>query len=543
MRTILLSICFGLLSLNAYSQSKLAGAGKATKVGGSAASKTATTKTPAKTTTPVKKAPSQTPTVKQDPNAKFASSGYMEISGVSFANIDKDGHIIDDYGTNLYASEVKYLKPKVFYRGLASEEKEITVDVKIIKEDGTLETGTGSPDGYTYSYEYKVEPGSGKFIELSGWGRNNGGAYTSGQYKFEVWYNGSILYQKGIRLYSGSTPLATSKILKITSVSFANHAKGGTTINDYGSTLYEGEIQYVAPKLYYNGLYSNNQNITLYYKIFYPTGSMMSGSDSPLCYTSKQDVVIKPGSNYLELNGYGSQSTTIYKEGKHKVEYWLDGEKIYETTFNVIKKDPNAKLATSSLGNHASVDLGLPSKTKWATCNVGANTPEEFGSYYAWGETVVKNKYTHGNSKYYQKSKSSLIQDGVIDVNGNLKPSHDPASILWGNAWRMPTLEEMEELDKLCKWEWTTIKSTPGFLVTGPNGNSIFLPATGWYNSVAGGDLDCANERSEYWTSTIVESGTESARCLFFMKPDTHWAGTGNSVQRSRGLCIRPVTK
>ena len=155
MRTLLLSICFGLLSLNAYSQSKLAGAGKATKVGGSAASKTATTKKTAKTSTPVKKTPSKIPAVKQDPDAKYASSGYMEISGVSFANVDIDGHIIDDYGSNLYASEVKYLKPKVFYRGLASVEKEISVDVKIIKEDGTLETGTGSPDGYTYSNQYK----------------------------------------------------------------------------------------------------------------------------------------------------------------------------------------------------------------------------------------------------------------------------------------------------------------------------------------------------------------------------------------------------
>lgn len=379
MRIILLSICFGLLSLNAHSQSKLVGAGKATKVGGSAASKTVTTKTPAKTSIPVKKTPSQTSTIKKDPDAKYASSGYMEISGVSFANTDKDNHIIDDYGANLYASEVKYLTPKVFYRGLASEEKEITVNVKIIKEDGTLETGTGSSDGYTYSYKYKVEPGSGKSIELSGWGRNTGGAYTSGQYKFEVWYKGNILYQKGLRLYSGTTPLATSKIVKITSVSFANQMKDGTIINDYGSSLYEGDIQYVAPKLYYNGLYSNNQNVSLYYKIFYPTGSMMSGTSSPLCFTSKQDVVIKPGSNYLELNGYGSQSTTIYKAGTHKIEYWLDGEKIYETSFIVKKKEGVATFLT------------VDSKTAVSTSFSSSGGNETFyvktdaGSWETWG--------------------------------------------------------------------------------------------------------------------------------------------------------------
>lgn len=379
MRTILLSICFGLLSLNAYSQSKLAGAGKATKVGGSAASKTATTKKTAKTSTPVKKTPSQIPAVKQDPNARYASSGYMEISGVSFANVDRDGHIIDDYGSNLYASEVKYLKPKVFYHGLASVEKEISVDVKIIKEDGTLETGTGSPDGYTYSNQYKVEPGSGKNIELSGWGRNNGGAYTSGQYKFEVWYKGNILYQKGIRLYSGNTPLATSKILKINSVSFSNQTYDGTTIDDFGSTLYEGNLQYVTPKLYYNGLYSTTQKITLYYKIFYPSGSMMSGSTSPLCYTSKQDVEIKPGSNSIVLNGYGSKSTTVYKEGVHKIQYWLDGEKIYETSFTVKKKEGTASYLT------------VDSKTAVSTSFSSSGGSETFyvktdaGSWETWG--------------------------------------------------------------------------------------------------------------------------------------------------------------
>lgn len=379
MRTILLSICFGLLSLNVYSQSKLVGAGKATKVGGSAASKTATTKTPAKTSTPVKKAPTQRPVVKQDPNAKYASSGYMEISGVSFANVDTDGHIIDDYGSNLYASEIKYLKPKVFYRGLASVEKEISVDVKIIKEDGTLETGTGSPDGYTYSYQYKVEPGSGKNIELSGWGRNNGGSYSPGQYKFEVWYNGNILYEKGIRLYSGTTPLATSKIIKINGISFSNVTNEGTVLADYGGTFYEGDVQYVKPRISYSGLYSNDQSVTLYYKIFTPSGSLICGSSSPTCYSYKQNITIKPGSNTITLDGWGSSSGATYKEGKHKVEYWLDGEKIYETSFTVKKKEGVATYLT------------VDSKTAVSTSFSSSGGSETFyvktdaGSWETWG--------------------------------------------------------------------------------------------------------------------------------------------------------------
>ncbi len=334
MRILLLSICFGLLSLNAYSQSKLVGAGKATKVGGSAASKPAATKTPAK------KNPSQrTVSIKQDPDVKYASLGYMEITGCSFANIDTEGHIIDDYGANLYASEVKYLKPKLFYRGLASEEKEISIDVKIIKEDGTLETGTGSPEGYTYSYKCKVEPGAGKQMGLLGWGRNNGGSYTPGQYKVEIWYKGNILYEKGIRLYSGNTPLVTSKIIKINNVSFSNVTNDNTVLTDFGGTFYEGEVQYVTSKIDYTGLHSNEQNVILYYKFFTPSGSLINGSSSPLCYSSKQSLVVKPGSNSIKLDGWGSSSGTIYKEGIHKVEYWLDGEKIFETSFQVKKKE------------------------------------------------------------------------------------------------------------------------------------------------------------------------------------------------------------
>lgn len=346
MRVILLFICFSLLSLNAYSQSKLAGAGKATKVGGSAASKTATKKKPARTSTPVKKTPSQTSTIKQDPNEKYESSGYMEITGISFANTDKDDHIIDDFGANLYASEVKFLAPKVFYRGLASEEKEISIDVKIIKEDGTLKTGALSPSGYTYSYKYNVEPGAGKSIKLSGWGNNLGGTYTSGQYKFEIWYNGNVLYEKGVRLYSGTTPLATSKIIRINGISFSNQNNVGTIITDFGESLYEGEVQYITPKINYTGLYSTEQNVALYYKYFQPSGSMITGDSSPLCYSTKENVVVKPGTNSLKLTGWGSSSGKIYKEGQHKFEIWLDGEKIYETTFEVKKKGTLSGRAT-----------------------------------------------------------------------------------------------------------------------------------------------------------------------------------------------------
>lgn len=380
MKIFIVSFFLGCVALSAYPQSKLAGAGKASKVGAS------TTKTPSKKTTSPKPIPSPknsnnrtTPSVKVDPDAKYEPTGYMEISGISFANIDKDNHIIDDYGNNLYASEIKYLKPKMFYKGLASEEKEITVDVKIIKEDGSIETGKNSPDGYTYSYKFNVESGPGKSIGLSGWGRNGGGAYTAGQYKLEVWYKGNILFQKGIRLYSGSAPLATSELIKINNVTFSNQDKNGNTITSFGEELYENELKYLTPKIYYEGLYSNEQTVTLYYRIFESTGNLSSGTSSPLGFTSKQSITIKPGSNSLTLNGWGSESGGSFPSGVTKVEYWLDGEKIYETRVTVKKKEGTATFLTVDSKTAVSTSFSATGGTETFYVKTDADSWETWG--------------------------------------------------------------------------------------------------------------------------------------------------------------------
>lgn len=345
------------------------GAGKTSKAG-AISKKPATTTNPPKLKQPVVKKTSSVkdPITPVEPDEKYASSGYMEISGISFANIDNNGHIIDDYGSNLYAGDVKYLKPRLFYRGLASDEKNISVDIKIIKEDGTLESGTKSPEGYTYSSSFDVISGTGNSIDLSGWGRNIAGSYIAGQYKFEVWYKGNILFQKGFRLYSGTTPLASSKILKIKSVSFGNQTKDGKMISSYGDPLYAGEVKYLAPKMYYEGLYSTNQTITLFYRIFKPDGNLSSGSSSPLGFSSKQTITIKPGSNFIELNGWGNDDGTVYSEGTAKIEYWLDGEKIYETSVTISKKNTPSisALNTSSTINDFFPLWGITlGKTTW----------------------------------------------------------------------------------------------------------------------------------------------------------------------------------
>ena len=188
-----------------------------------------------------------------------------------------------------------------------------------------------------------------------------------------------------------------------------------------------------------------------------------------------------------------------------------------------------------TIKGHEYVDLGLPSGLKWATCNVGANKPEDYGNYYAWGETATKSKYTEDNSLTYWHSISSLQSQGIIDGNSNLTTQHDAATANWGGSWRMPTYDEQEELLNNCTWEWTTQNGVNGHKVTGTNGNSIFLPAAG---RRCGSSLDSDGDFGYYWSSTPYD-GYYGAYVLFFSdgREDMH------CYFRYYGQTVRPITE
>lgn len=177
---------------------------------------------------------------------------------------------------------------------------------------------------------------------------------------------------------------------------------------------------------------------------------------------------------------------------------------------------------------HEYVDLGLPSGLKWATCNVGATKPEEYGNYYAWGETSPKEKYTKENSLTYG------IQ--MSDISGNAQ--YDAATANWGGSWRMPTDEEMQELIDKCTWTWTTQNGVKGYSVIGPNGNSIFLPAAG---SRYGSSLGSAGSVGNYWSSTPYDRyfNGDNAYYLHF------YSDYQNTIiyDRFHGLSVRPITE
>ena len=187
------------------------------------------------------------------------------------------------------------------------------------------------------------------------------------------------------------------------------------------------------------------------------------------------------------------------------------------------------------------VDLGLPSGLKWATCNVGANNPEDYGNYYAWGETATKSEYTADNSLTYGLGISSLRSQGIIDGNSNLTPQYDAATANWGGTWRMPTRDEQEELLNNCTWKWTTQNGVNGHKVTGTNGNSIFLPAAGYRD---GSSLYSVGEYGfycgYYWSSTPHDNRDCDAYRILFTSV---YQGMSDFDIRYYGFTVRPVTE
>lgn len=136
---------------------------------------------------------------------------------------------------------------------------------------------------------------------------------------------------------------------------------------------------------------------------------------------------------------------------------------------------------------HEFVDLGLSSRTLWATCNIGANSPEEYGNYFAWGETESKSVYNWNTYRWCSGASTKLTKyciassNGVVDNKTTLEPEDDAAKVLWGGDWRMPTVEEQDELLVECNWTWTTQNGVKGYkVVSKKNGNSIFIPASGY---------------------------------------------------------------
>ena len=200
-------------------------------------------------------------------------------------------------------------------------------------------------------------------------------------------------------------------------------------------------------------------------------------------------------------------------------------------------------IPTGQQGGHYYVDLGLPSGTLWATCNVGAVNPTDYGDYFAWGETTVKEiynwttyRYCNGDERYLTKycNNGSYGYNGFTDELTTLEASDDVATVNWGVDWRMPKCNELEELNDYCTVIWTTQNGVNGRMFTGPNGNSIFLPAAGFRSSVS---LSNVGVRAYYWSSSLYVDEPCQAKYLNFISPKCEVG----QLNRFIGFSVRPV--
>lgn len=183
------------------------------------------------------------------------------------------------------------------------------------------------------------------------------------------------------------------------------------------------------------------------------------------------------------------------------------------------------------------VDLGL--SVKWASWNVGASSPEEYGIYFAWGETVPKDNYDWSTYKYGTLNFSKY---NSTDGLAQLELEDDAAHVTWGKGWRMPTHDEELELANKCSWESTELNGISGYKITGPNGNSIFMPRGGLYDGTDyacdGTNLSNVNYGGWYWSSTLNSTGSSYAQGLCFFPS---LLTNVSDHERCDGHNIRPV--
>ena len=243
---------------------------------------------------------------------------------------------------------------------------------------------------------------------------------------------------------------------------------------------------------------------------------------------------------------FGSSNLERIKVYDFEPEGWTIGDAPIDTSEGATTGSDAIKEIENTYGNgigngqhngHEWVDLGL--SVKWATCNVGASSLGEEGDLFAWGEVEPKETYNRSNSLTYGLSISELESQGFIDGKGNLTSSYDAATANWGGSWRMPTKSEMEELVNNCSWEWIINPCEMCCKVTGPNGNSIFLP----YRSIST-ERDYENDGS-YWSSTKYDDFYDHPHA-----PNDLWLGcdfpycppfVDHDTDPSSGQYVRPV--
>ena len=450
----------------------------------------------------------------------------------------------DGTGTGSFTSSLTNLKANTTYYVRAYATNEAGTAYGELKSFVTL-SGTGDDDEDEYDDEDEDENISGtenghNYVDLglpSGlkWATCNVGASKATDYghyyawgettiKIEYTEDNSLTYSKLMNDISGNAQYDAATAnwggdwrmpMKVELEELKNNCTW-TRITQNGVDVYK-----VTSKTNGNSIFlpaaGYRDGSSLYvagYGGFYWSSTPADRSDGEAhaydCYSSDIDI------SYGEKRFYGCPVRPVFSGNfTGPEEQPIVPENIYVETIS------------GTENGHNYVDLGLPSGLKWATCNVGASKATAYGNYYAWGETTTKYEYTEDNSLTYGKQ--------MNDISGNAQ--YDAATANWGGEWRMPNEAEVTELLQYCTWTWIIQDGINGYMVEGPNGNSIFLSAAGWINNTS---FTYTKLFGGYWISTpdYIESETSDAFRLLF---NTDSKGLNNGYSRYFGHPVRPV--
>ena len=466
-------------------------------------------------------------------------------------------------------------------------------------------TDTGDPiyteRGFVYSKSQTPTTGNATKVTVSGTGEGN---YSKTETSLDV---NCMYYVRAFVIYSGGTVYGEEKsftikklsVPTVTTTSPANIAYtsatvGGNVTSDGAGTVSERGVCYSTSANpttsdnveksgsgvgnYTVDLYSLSDGTTYYVRAYainekgisygeeksfttlqYGKPTVLTSSVSDVSYVSaivNCEVTADGGATITERGVCYSTSSNPTTDDLTKTSYGrtgtynvklsglASGETYYVRAYAINSEGTSYGKVLSfktKVLTYEAVDMGL--SVKWATFNVGATAPEEYGNYFAWGETAPKEEYTWANYKHCLGSAHSLSKYnssstfGRVDNKEFLEPEDDAATVNWGGSWRMPTIDEMKELSENCGWAITTVNGISGYKVTSyETGNSIFIPGAGFKS---GSELISGTVPYAYlW----VNKSYNAAAAAFTATGLGLGCKSYNSVSEKHfGLSVRPV--
>ena len=474
------------------------------------------------------------------------------LGGSSFINIDAESSV-QFSGTTITAQQMNTTETLIEVSGKLIIDVDCYIKIYVnlsggsvihVKPEGTLELGGGEFSGNTAGNTGIIHVQGNTIINDVTFTENTGGShgliyidggtchYNGGSITNNTTINGIFYVEQNSHFYFNGGTLSNNTVS-------GNGTCGGIYVNNGGNVYFTGG------HISNNGTYGQYWNGTInIYPGYSSEGDewVSAGVNNIIRIISKLEIEIR-----LHLHYELIVSGTIVAQGTE--DYILTEEDLAkfvcdsdEWTF-VLNKEENCIVVKSNVESSAAgeaIDLGL--SVKWASCNVGATEPWEYGGYYAWGETEEKEDYSWSTYKWCNGTENSMIKYctdsnyGTVDNKTTLDPEDDVAHVKWGGNWRMPTLDEIDELKNNCTWRWGINKNhVYGHYVHGPNGNKIFLPVAGCRY---GADLSSVGSYGDGWSSSL--GAYDSRDAYYFFHYSNGILGTGID-NRCFGRTVRPV--